>query len=84
MKRSKKTLKFKKIRIANMNFIKGGGDTDSPASGENVCQSGVACPPPHEATTPGNPCSDGCYASAVRPNQNSVVKDECYLGYCLN
>ncbi|WP_046757750.1 hypothetical protein [Kordia jejudonensis] len=60
MKRKKKTLKFNKIRIANMNFIKGGTDTNND-SVLHACQSGTNCPPPTDvASTPENPCSDGC------------------------
>lgn len=85
MKQKKKILKFKKIKIANVNFIKGGVETDSAASDTNTIQSGNGCPPgPNEASDINNPCSDGCYVSAVREHQNSEGKDGCFLGYCLN
>ena len=84
MKRNKKSLKFNKIKIANINFLKGGSNTGSPASGINVCQSAVDCPPPNEASAIQNPCSDACYVSAVKPYQDSAGIGECYLGYCLH
>lgn len=66
MKQSKKSLKFKKIKIANMNFLKGGGDEDPNVSVLVACQTEnieTICsliPPVIPASDPGNPCSDGC------------------------
>ena len=64
MKRSKKSLKLKKIRIANMNLIKGGSDEDPISAGVVVCQSEdpkIDCQGTrYEASTPGNLCSETC------------------------
>ncbi|WP_046757751.1 hypothetical protein [Kordia jejudonensis] len=64
MKRKKKTLKLNTIRIANMNFIKGGTVTNND-SVLHACQSGTNCPPPppDNVSSPANPCSDGCILS---------------------
>ncbi len=70
MKRRKKALKFKKIRIANVNFIKGGDDTDTSVSVIVACQSGINCPPPNEASVDANPCSDACLSRGFEDHSN--------------
>ncbi len=67
MKQRKKSLKFKKIRIAKMNFIKGGGDEGHDESMVIECQSKdpkIYCPGTrNEASVPANPCSDTCFTN---------------------
>lgn len=62
MKHQKKSLRFKKIKIANMNFIKGGGDEDPAISDTILClsQNQQADCAPIPASDIDNPCSDGC------------------------
>lgn len=63
MREKKKLLKFKKIKIASMNFLKGGGETDA-------CISIIIDCPQVPASAPGNPCSDTCmvYQTGVGPD----------------
>ena len=62
MKHQKKSLTFKKIKIANINFIKGGGDEDPVISNTIPCATQdqqVDCIPV-PASDQDNPCSEGC------------------------
>ncbi|WP_046757752.1 hypothetical protein [Kordia jejudonensis] len=70
MKRQKRALTFKKIKIANMNFIKGGGNEDISIILVCITQNReLACayPVPVPASDPDNPCSDGCNISNLQP-----------------
>lgn len=81
MKHTKKILKFKKIKIANMNFIKGGDET-TDESVIVACQSGANCPDTRfEATNIDNPCSDVCTTGVGfgdRTEQYSYRVEKCY------
>jgi len=75
MQKRKNVLKFKKIKIANINFIKGGADTDDTTSEVEVCQSGNNCPPPpNEASVAANPCSDEyCFGGRTDESINQQI-----------
>jgi hypothetical protein len=53
MRENKRKLKFKKIKIANMNTLRGGGETDTVDIQSDNCT-------PNEATDINNPCSETC------------------------
>ncbi|WP_430411390.1 hypothetical protein [Kordia sp.] len=77
MKRNKKVLTFTKIRIANMNRIKGGGHVHTSEAIE--CESNdpkATCGGTRfEATVPENPCSDTCLGSRI---VNSRDQEKCF------
>ncbi|WP_430411389.1 hypothetical protein [Kordia sp.] len=87
MKKNRKALQFKKIKIANITLIKGGNNEDTNVSVGVACGSDnpntVCDDTRNEASDIQNPCSDACLQTANRPNNNSVGKDVCFLGYCL-
>ncbi|WP_430411388.1 hypothetical protein [Kordia sp.] len=67
MKRIKKVLKLKRIKIANMNFITGGGNEGHEESKVITCQSEdpkIDCSGTrNEASDIHNPCSDTCFTN---------------------
>lgn len=77
MKRNKKVLKFNKIRIAKMNFIRGGGD-DDVLSTNTLCETigfELTCEdPPIPASDAGNACSDDC----IGGDRTSVNQNICF------
>jgi len=76
MKQSKKVLKFNKIKIANVNFIKGGDD--DVLSANTLCETigfELTCEdPPIPASDLGNPCSDDC----IRAGRTSANQNICF------
>jgi len=59
MRENKRKLQFKKIKIANMNLLRGGGETD-PVHTAVTCPSDRTDCPPIPASDSDNPCSDDC------------------------
>ena len=75
MRENKRKLKFKKIKIANMNILRGGGETDHVVVLSSDCE-------PNDVSDIQNPCSDVCNNPTERPHfGNSGGKNEC-LGIC--
>ncbi|MBC8755647.1 hypothetical protein H2O64_13295 [Kordia sp. YSTF-M3] len=80
MRENKRKLQFKKIKIANMNSLRGGGETDTVAVYTDTCSTNPGCP--ILTSDIQNPCSDACNNPTERPQYgNSGGKGEC-LGPC--
>ena len=62
MRENKRKLNFKKIKIANINSLKGGDDTIIRLS--EYCPSGKPDCPENPGSDIQNPCSDGCLITA--------------------
>lgn len=82
MRENKRKLKFKKITIANMNLLRGGGETDTVVVHTDSCPSGNPDCSPYPSSDLANPCSDACNNITERPQGgNSDEKNGC-LGPC--
>lgn len=61
MRENKRKLKFKKIKIANMNSLRGGGETDTVTVYTDACPTNELGCSPYPGSDPANPCSDACF-----------------------
>lgn len=60
MRENKRKLEFRKIKIAKMNTLNGGGETDTIFVLTDNCPSGTPDCPPYPGSDIHNPCSDTC------------------------